>query len=163
MSDMKLLKKKLIDWSIEMMRRDRLDDFNQHPLFDSDLNFKRYIRDVICYLRLILPFKEHCQVCQFLRQANAETFIHVFIISIDYCHALLCGLPSKNIAQFQWLQNSAAHIQVTSSHMPVWITQKWKLVRHRNRNRRGWNLMKSELYQTAFTLHWLYTHTNGYG
>lgn len=119
MSDMKLLKKKLIDWSIEMMRRDRLDDFNQHPLFDSDLNFRCYIRDVICYLRPILPFKEHCQVCQFLRQANAETLIHVFIIYIDYCHVLLCGLPSRNTAQFQWLQYSAAHIRVTSRHMPV--------------------------------------------
>ncbi len=47
----------------------------------------------------------------FLSQANTETRMHAFITCrIDYCNALLSGLPKKNIAQLQLLLNLAARM-----------------------------------------------------
>ena len=47
----------------------------------------------------------------FLSKANTETLIHAFITCrINYCNALLSGLPKKSIAPIQLLQNSAARV-----------------------------------------------------
>ncbi len=82
---------------------------NLGVIFDHDLSFKPHIRDVT--KKAFYPLKNIAKVHQFLSQANAETLIHAFITCrIDYCNALLSGLPKKNIAQLQLLQNSAARM-----------------------------------------------------
>uniref|UniRef100_A0A671KGG2 Ubiquitin-like modifier-activating enzyme 5 n=1 Tax=Sinocyclocheilus anshuiensis TaxID=1608454 RepID=A0A671KGG2_9TELE len=43
-----------------------------------------------------------------LRQQDAETVIHAFVISqLDYCNSLLYGLSAKNIKRLQYVQNFA--------------------------------------------------------
>lgn len=81
-----------------------------------------------CYLRLIfeLTFTPHikhvvktvfyhlkniARVRPILSLANAKMLVHAFISSrIDYCHALLSGLPKKRTLHLQLLQNSAARV-----------------------------------------------------
>ena len=42
---------------------------------------------------------------------DTKMLMHAFITShIDYCNALLSGLPKKNISGQGWLQNSAARV-----------------------------------------------------
>ena len=51
------------------------------------------------------------RVRAFLSKASTETLMHTFITCrIEYFNALLSGLPKKNIAQLQLLQNSAARV-----------------------------------------------------
>jgi len=42
---------------------------------------------------------------------DAEKLVHAFVSSrLDYCNALLIGIPSKNIKQLQYIQNCGARI-----------------------------------------------------
>ncbi len=67
--------------------------------------------------------KNIAKVRPFLSQANTETLIHAFITCrIDYCNALLSGLPKKNIAPLQLLQNSAARV-LTKTRKRAHITR----------------------------------------
>jgi hypothetical protein len=47
----------------------------------------------------------------FVSQVGTERLIHAFITSwLDYCNALLSGLPKKAIGQLQNIQNAAARV-----------------------------------------------------
>ena len=47
----------------------------------------------------------------YLSQSAAEQLVHAFITSkLDYCNALLCGLPSLLTKKLQRIQNAAARI-----------------------------------------------------
>lgn len=82
---------------------------NLGVIFDSELHLKPHIRRM---WECLLSSEEHCQsVTVSLSQANTETLMNTFITCrIDYCNALLSGLPKKNTAQLQLLQNSAARV-----------------------------------------------------
>merc|ERR1712035_72744 len=42
---------------------------------------------------------------------DAENLIHAFVSSrLDYCNALLIGVPNKNLQKLQYIQNSAASV-----------------------------------------------------
>ncbi|PIK49357.1 hypothetical protein BSL78_13780 [Apostichopus japonicus] len=61
------------------------------------------------------------RIRKYLTREATEQLIHAFITSkLDYCNALLCGLPVKQIKRLQRLQNIAARIVTltkTSSHI----------------------------------------------
>ena len=94
----------------------KLNDFkpsecvkNLGVLFDSELDFIPHIRNTtkIGFYHL----KNIARVRPFLSLASTEVLMHAFISSrIDYCNALLSGLPKKSISQLQLLQNSAARV-----------------------------------------------------
>ena len=82
---------------------------NLGVVFDSKLSFEPHIRNT---LKIgFYHLKNIAKVRPFLSQASTETLMHAFITCrIDYCNALLSGLPKKNIARLQLLQNSAARV-----------------------------------------------------
>uniref|UniRef100_A0A3P8P5K8 Reverse transcriptase domain-containing protein n=1 Tax=Astatotilapia calliptera TaxID=8154 RepID=A0A3P8P5K8_ASTCA len=82
---------------------------NLGVIFDSELGFIPHVKHVtkIGFYHL----KNIARVRPILSRANTEMLMHAFITSrIDYCNALLSGLPKKNISPLQLLQNSAARV-----------------------------------------------------
>ena len=82
---------------------------NLGVIFDSELTFIPHIKNItkIGFYHL----KNIARVRPILSRANTETLMHAFITSrIDYCNALLSGLPQKSISGLQLLQNSAARV-----------------------------------------------------
>uniref|UniRef100_A0A8C6NVU5 Reverse transcriptase domain-containing protein n=1 Tax=Nothobranchius furzeri TaxID=105023 RepID=A0A8C6NVU5_NOTFU len=78
-------------------------------IFDSELTFIPHIKNItkIGFYHL----KNIARVRPILSRANMETLMHAFITSrIDYCIALLSGLPKKSISGLQLQQNSAARV-----------------------------------------------------
>ena len=78
-------------------------------ILDSDLNFKSQINKVtkISFFHL----RNIARVRPFLNQKDAEKLVHAFVSSrIDYCNALLTGLPKATTGRLQIIQNSAARL-----------------------------------------------------
>uniref|UniRef100_A0A671TXF6 Reverse transcriptase domain-containing protein n=1 Tax=Sparus aurata TaxID=8175 RepID=A0A671TXF6_SPAAU len=107
---------------------------NLGVLFDSELDFIPHIRNStkIGFYHL----KNIARVRPFLSLASTEVLIHAFISSrLDYCNALLSGLPKKSISQLQLLQNSAARVLTKTrkrAHItPVLESLHWLPVRFR--------------------------------
>ena len=66
----------------------------------------------------------------YLSQSAAEQLVHAFITSkLDYCNALLCGLPSLLTQKLQRIQNAAARIVTRTSRSahitPVLFALHW--------------------------------------
>uniref|UniRef100_A0A8C8DHB1 Reverse transcriptase domain-containing protein n=1 Tax=Oryzias sinensis TaxID=183150 RepID=A0A8C8DHB1_9TELE len=82
---------------------------NLGVLFDSELNFTPHIRNIV--KTGFYHLKNIARVRPFLPLASTEVLMHAFIFSrLDYCNALLSGLPKKSISNLQLLQNSAARV-----------------------------------------------------
>ena len=82
---------------------------NLGVILDLELNLKSHVRNVtkiaFNHLRNIAKLR------LFLSQADTERLTHAFITSrLDYCTALLSGLPKKAIGQLQNIQNAAARV-----------------------------------------------------
>ena len=74
---------------------------------DTDLTFQSHISSIIetrfYHCRNIAKFRG------FLSQEDAEKLVHAFISSwLDYCYALLTGIPKRHLVRVQLLQNEAA-------------------------------------------------------
>ncbi len=77
--------------------------------FDPLLNFEAHIKH-LCktsfhHLRNIARLRPSLTI------HDAEKLVHAFVSSrLDYCNALLIGIPDKSIQKLQYIQNSAARI-----------------------------------------------------
>ena len=74
-------------------------------IFDSHVNLEKYVintwKTAFYHLRNIAKIR-NC-----LSQDTAETLVHAFISSkLDFCNALLLGLPQSAIDRRQYVQNS---------------------------------------------------------
>jgi hypothetical protein len=82
---------------------------NLGVIFDNTLNMSDHIKAVcrasFLQLRNIRSIKDA------LTHESLEKVIHAFISSrLDYCNALLCGLPQSCISKLQRIQNAAARL-----------------------------------------------------
>ena len=76
---------------------------------DSDLNFSSHIKTVVksAYYHL----KNISRIKGLMSLQDLEKLVHAFIFSrLDYCNAVLTGLPKKTIRQLQLVQNAAARV-----------------------------------------------------
>ena len=76
---------------------------------DAHLTFEAHIKQLcknsFYHLRNIAKLRPS------LTLSDAEKLVHAFVSSrLDYCNALLIGIPKKSIQKLQYIQNSAARI-----------------------------------------------------
>ena len=75
------------------------------PTLTFDTHIKHLCKTSFYHLRNIAKLRPT------LSLSDAEKLVHAFVSSrLDYCNALLIGIPSKSIQKLQYIQNSAARI-----------------------------------------------------
>ncbi|CAL9705986.1 unnamed protein product [Knipowitschia caucasica] len=77
--------------------------------FDSHLTFHPHIQHIsktaYFHLRNIAKLRPSLSLC------DAEKLVHAFVSSrLDYCNALLVGIPGRSLQKLQHIQNSAARV-----------------------------------------------------
>ncbi len=99
-----------------------------HLIFDDQLTFKEHIaknarscRFALHNIRNIRPF---------LTEHAAQLLVQALVISrLDYCNALLAGLPSNTIQSLQMIQNAAARLvfnEPKRAHVtPLFVSLHW--------------------------------------
>ena len=77
--------------------------------FDQCLDFKEHVK--ITCKSAFFRIRSIAKIRRYLSQSTTETIVHAYITSrLDYCNALLYGLPKYLISRLQLLQNSAARL-----------------------------------------------------
>lgn len=93
---------------------------NLGVFIDSELNFNAHINHVT--KTAFFHLRNIARIRAFLSLDNAKTLIHAFVFSrLDYCNALLSGLPKKTTDRLQLVQNAAARV-LTRTKMREHIT-----------------------------------------
>ena len=78
-------------------------------VMDSELTMRKHIGNVasICFFHL----RRLRKLRPFLNVANTQRLVSAFILSrIDYCNAVLAGLPASTVAPLQRVMNAAARV-----------------------------------------------------
>ena len=76
---------------------------------DPQLNLESHIKH-LCKTSFF-HLKNISKLRSTLTLPDAERLVHAFVSSrLDYCNALLIGIPSKSLQRLQYIQNSAARI-----------------------------------------------------
>ncbi|KAL0970199.1 hypothetical protein UPYG_G00238640 [Umbra pygmaea] len=103
-------------------------------IIDSDLSFTSHLNKMTktSYFHL----RNIAKVRPFITQKDAEKLIHAFVTTrLDYCNALLTGLPKKYLDKIQLVQNSAARLLTRTKRRdhitPVLKSLHWLPVSHR--------------------------------
>ena len=82
---------------------------NLGVIFDPQLTFETHIKS-LCQ-KSFYHLKNISKLRPMLSRAAAERLVHAFVSSrLDYCNALLVGIPGKHLQKLQYIQNSAARI-----------------------------------------------------
>ena len=89
--------------------------------YDSNLNMRYYITNVckasFFYLHNIRRIKKYLSIDSLL------TLVHAFFTSrLDYCKALLYGLPKEQLAKLQRVQNAAARLIMDIGNYKIFKT-----------------------------------------
>ncbi len=82
---------------------------NLGVIFDDQLTFKEYIAKTARSCRFALHNIR--KIRPFLTEHATQILVQALVISrLDYCNALLAGLPSNTIKPLQMIQNAAARL-----------------------------------------------------
>ncbi len=82
---------------------------NLGVIFDDELTFKEHIAKTARSCRFALHNIR--KIRPFLTEHAAQLLVQALVISrLDYCNALLAGLPSNTIKPLQMIQNAAARL-----------------------------------------------------
>ncbi len=100
---------------------------NLGVIFNDQLTFKEHIAKTARSCRFALHSIR--KIRPFLTEHAAQLLIQVLVISrLDYCNALLAGLPSNTIKPLQMIQNAAARLAHTPkrAHVtPLFVSLHW--------------------------------------
>ncbi len=101
---------------------------NLGVIFDDQLTFKEHIAKTARYCRFALHNIR--KIRPFLTEHAAQLLVQALVISrLDYCNALLAGLPSNTIKPLQMIQNAAARLvfnEPKRAHVtPVFVSLHW--------------------------------------
>ncbi len=101
---------------------------NLDVIFDDQLTFKEYIAKTARSCRFALHNIR--KIRPFLTEHAAQLLVQALVISrLDYCNALLAGLPSNTIKPLQMIQNAAARLvfnEPKRAHVtPLFISLHW--------------------------------------
>ncbi len=101
---------------------------NLEVIFDDQLTFKEHIAKTARSWRFALHNIR--KIRPFLKQHAAQLLVQALVISrLDYCNALLAGLPSNTIKPLQMIQNAAARLVFSKSkraHVtPLFVYLLW--------------------------------------
>ncbi len=101
---------------------------NLGVIFDDQLTFKEHISKTARSCRFTLHNIR--KIRPFLTEHAAQLLIQALVISrLDYCNALLAGLPSNTIKPLQMIQNTAAQLVFNEpkiAHVtPLFISLHW--------------------------------------
>ncbi len=82
---------------------------NLGVIFDNQLTFKEHIAKTARSCRFALHNIR--KIRPFLTEHAAQLLVQALVVSrLDYCNALLAGLPSNTIKPLQMIQNAAARL-----------------------------------------------------
>ncbi len=88
---------------------------NLGVIFDDQLTFTDHIAKTAWFCRFVLH--NNRKIRPFLTEHATQLLVQALVISrLDYCNALLAGLPSNTIKPLQMIQNAAAQL-VFNEHM----------------------------------------------
>ncbi|KAI2644658.1 putative RNA-directed DNA polymerase from transposon BS [Labeo rohita] len=101
---------------------------NLGVIFDDQLTFKDHIAKTARSCRFALHNIR--KIRPFLTEQATQLLVQALVISrLDYCNALLAGLPSCTIKRLQMIQNAAARLvfnEPKRAHVtPLFITLHW--------------------------------------
>ncbi len=101
---------------------------NLGVIFDDQLTFKEHIAKTARSCRFALHNIR--KIRPFLTEHAAQLLVQALVISrLDYCNALLAGLPSNTIKPLQMIQNAAARLVFNKpkrAHVtPLFISLHW--------------------------------------
>ena len=82
---------------------------NLGVMMDNQLSLRNQV-NTVCR-KASFALRRISKVRRFLNKSSTEILVHAFISSIlDNCNSLLIGIPNKDIAKLQRIQNSAARL-----------------------------------------------------
>ncbi len=101
---------------------------NLGVIFDDQLTFKEHIAKTARSCRFALHNIR--KIRPFLTEHAAQLLVQALVVSmLDYCNALLAGLPSNAIKPLQMIQNAAARLvfnEPKRTHVtPLFISLHW--------------------------------------
>ncbi len=101
---------------------------NLGVIFDDQLTFKEYIAKTARSCRFALHNIR--KIRPFLTEHAAQLLVQALVISrLDYCNALLAGVPSNTIKPLQMIQNAAARLvfnEPKRAHVtPLFVSLHW--------------------------------------
>ncbi len=101
---------------------------NLRVIFDNQLTFKEHIAKTALSCRVALHNIR--KIRPFLTEHAAQLLVQALVISrLDYCNALLAGLPSNTIKPLQMIQNAAARLvfnEPKRAHVtPLFVSLHW--------------------------------------
>ena len=97
---------------------------NLGVMFDPNLSMRPHV-NCICR-RASFALSKIRKIRKFLSKSSTEILVHAFISSLlDSCNSLLHGIPEKDMAKLQRIQNSAARlVSLTKKHDHITPTLK---------------------------------------
>ncbi len=117
----------IILYTYSLSRRLRSSVRNLDVVFDGQLTFKDHIAKTARSCRFALHNRK---IRPFLTQHAAQLLVQALVISrLDYCDALLAGLPSNTIKPLQMIQNAAGRLvfnEPKRAHVtPLFVSLHW--------------------------------------